>query len=114
MAIFRYIFVVTERLGSEDLVLRLTQAIGEEGKEEMASVAEQLREEGERRGLVKGRVEGLAEGQRKVLLKLLRARFGELPEAAVTRVNAASVAQLDLWAECVLSAPTLADVLESP
>jgi hypothetical protein len=48
-----------------------------------------------------------------MLLELLRTRFGELPEAAVARVNAADVAQLDLWAKQVLSAPTLADMLGS-
>jgi len=31
-------------------------------------------------------------------MRQLRARFGELSEAAVARVNAADVAQLDLWA----------------
>jgi len=50
----------------------------------------------------------------KLLLRLLRARFGDLPEVAVARVNAADAAQLDLWAERVLSAPTLADVLKNP
>ena len=116
--IFRYIFVVNERFGADELVGLLGQAVGEEGKEEMASVAEQLREEGERRGLVRGRVEGrvegLLEGQRKLLLKQLRARFGELTEAALARVNGADIAQLDIWAERVLSAPTLAEALGGP
>jgi hypothetical protein len=48
-----------------------------------------------------------------MLLKLLRARFGELPEAAVARVNAAELEQLDTWAERVLYAQTLADVIGS-
>jgi hypothetical protein len=52
------------------------------------------------------------EGRREMLLKLLRTRFGAVPEAAVERVTAADLAQLDLWAERVLTAPTLADVLE--
>jgi len=132
--IFRYIFAVNERFAPEELMGLLVQAVGEEGKKEMASVADQLRAEGERKGLARGEVEGerkglargqlegerkgLArgqlEGQRRLLLKQLRARFGDLPEIAVARVNAADNAQLDLWAERVLSAPTLADVLKSP
>jgi hypothetical protein len=107
--IFRYIFMVNERFGSKELVGLLAQAVGEEGKAEMASVADQLREEGRR----DGEAEGLLRGQRKILLKLLRARFGELPEAAVARVNAAELGQLDTWAERVLSAQTLADVIGS-
>jgi hypothetical protein len=45
------------------------------------------------------------------LLKQLRARFGALPEAAVARVNDASAAELDDWAEQILTAPSLADLL---
>ena len=100
----------------------VAEQLREEGRQEMASVAEQLRAEGERRALARGEVEGerkgLArgqlEGQRKLLLKQLRARFGDLPEVAVARVNAADTTQLDLWAERVLSAATLAEVLQSP
>jgi hypothetical protein len=105
--IFRYIFLVNERFGVEELMGLLAQAVDEEGKREMASVADQLIERGRR----EGERNGLVQGERNVLLKLLRARFGELPEAAVARVNEADVAQLDVWAERVLSAPTLAKVL---
>ena len=70
----------------------------------MASAADQLIEQGERKGLLRGR--------REMLLRLLRTRFGDLPETVTMRVNAADVAQLDAWADRVLSAPTLADVLE--
>ena len=93
--IFRYMFMVYERVAPEELIELLGQAVDEEGK---------------RKGLARGQLEG----QRKLLLKQLRARFGDLPEVAVARVNAADNAQLDLWAERVLSAPTLADVLKSP
>jgi hypothetical protein len=115
--IYRYRMMVTERNRPEELVALLGKALGKEGQTEMALVAEQLRAEGERKGRVegerKGRVEGLIEGRRELLLKLLRTRFGELPEAAAARVNAADVGQLDLWAERVLEAPTLDDVLPS-
>ena len=69
----------------------------------MASVADQLIEQGRR--------EGEHKGQRKLLLRLLRVRFGELPESAVAQVQTADAGQLDAWAERVLSAPTLAEVL---
>jgi hypothetical protein len=99
--VFRYIFVVNERFGAEELLGLLTQVVDEEGKREMASVADQLIQQGEHKG------------QRKLLLRQLRARFGELSDAAVAQVNAADAGQLDKWAERVLSAPTLAEVLRS-
>jgi flagellar biosynthesis/type III secretory pathway protein FliH len=84
------------------------------------NVADQLREEGRRKGiaeglakgLAKGVAEGLAKGQRKVLLRQLRARFGALPEPVMARIRAADEAQLDAWADRVLTAPTLGAVLD--
>jgi hypothetical protein len=99
VTIWRYVLLVGDRFGPEDLVARLLAASGEDGKEEIVTAGEQLIERGRK------------EGQQKMLLKLLQARFGALPDAAVARVNAAGPAELDLWAECVLTAPTLEDVL---
>ena len=58
--------------------------------------------------------QGRREGERALLVKLLRARFGELPAVAVARVESAEVALLERWGERVLSAKTLADVLDEP
>jgi hypothetical protein len=60
------------------------------------------------------RREGIHEGERKLLLRQLRARFGELPATAVARIEAASEAELGQWAERLLGAQTLAEVLGPP
>ena len=59
------------------------------------------------------RREGQLEGQRGVLLKQLRVKFGELPPGVVLRVNQADASLLDLWAGRVLTAPELDEVLGS-
>lgn len=69
----------------------------------VSNVADQLR--------VEGRLKGLAEGQRSTLLRQLRSRFGALPADVIARVLAADGAQLDLWTERILTAPTLSAVL---
>lgn len=56
----------------------------------------------------------VAHGERALLLRQLRARFGELPPNAVARVEGADIAALERWGERVLSAETLADVLDEP
>jgi hypothetical protein len=59
----------------------------------------------------KGRKDGERKGKRDVLLKLLRLRFGELPAAAVARVEAAEAPELEAWTERILSASRLEDVI---
>lgn len=62
---------------------------------------------GERRGERRGE----RNAERRVLLKLLRLRFGELPDTIVARIEAAEVPELDAWTERVLAASRLEDVL---
>jgi hypothetical protein len=64
--------------------------------------------------VAQGRDEGRKEGERALLLRLLRSRFGELPVAAAARVESAEIAVLERWGERVLSAKTLAEVLDEP
>lgn len=52
----------------------------------------------------------VAEGEQKLLTKQLGRKFGELPDWAQQRLRAASVADIERWAERVLVAGTLDDV----
>jgi hypothetical protein len=60
------------------------------------------------------RKEGRKEWERSLRLRLLRSRFGELPAAAVARIEAADIADLERWGERILGARTLAEVLDGP
>jgi hypothetical protein len=56
--------------------------------------------------------EGLEQGERKLLLRLLRRRFGaEVDGEIERRVAVAPAEQVELWAERVLSAATLTELL---
>jgi hypothetical protein len=60
-----------------------------------------------------GRKEGLEEGQRKIrkiLIKQLTVKFGELPDAILQRIRAADDEYLERWAERILVAQTIDDV----
>jgi hypothetical protein len=59
-----------------------------------------------------GRVKGKREGRARTLLEQLKARFGPVPAEAKARINAANEATLARWSLAVLTAPTLAAVLE--
>jgi Domain of unknown function (DUF4351) len=58
--------------------------------------------------------QGHKEGERALLLRQLRTRFGELPAAAVARVEGAEMAVLERWGERVLTAKSLAEVFDDP
>jgi predicted transposase YdaD len=114
--------VVRRMRGVEDGVLRehlLTALVALLPEEEMISMVERLLEEDEwllelpfqQRILAEGRRQGEAagrrEGEAEVVLRLLRIRFGALPEDVTARLNAADAETLLRWSERVLNAPTL-------
>ena len=76
---------------------------------------EQGRSEGRAEGVAEGRAEGVAEGiekgQAELLLRQLELRFGVLPDAVRDRVRDASAPELEAWAERVLTAASIDEVL---
>jgi predicted transposase/invertase (TIGR01784 family) len=74
---------------------------------DLGKVHAQGRAEGRAEGEAKGRAEGKAE----TLRKLLTLKFGQPPEGALLRMNAAKEHDLDRWLERVLTADSLDAVL---
>ena len=71
-------------------------------------------EEFEQRGIEKGIEQGIIKGETLLLQRLLVKRFGPLPDDVVHQISQASVAQIDAWADRVLDAQSLDDVLRAP
>jgi hypothetical protein len=88
----------------------LERNVGSEAERIMRSTADRLRAEGRAEGGAEGKAEGITEGRAAMLLRLLTARFGEQPDAVRLRLSAATIDQLDRWAERVLDARTVDDV----
>ena len=78
----------------------------------MTGVIQRARDEGVREGIREGIREGRVEGERTVLERQLRRRFGLLSPAVVDRLHKASVADLEAWAENLLDARTTDDVFD--
>lgn len=62
-------------------------------------------------GIEQGIKQGVQRGEARMLLSLLRLRFGELPDAVQQRIESADADTLLHWSERVLTARTLAEVL---
>jgi hypothetical protein len=61
-----------------------------------------------------GRAQGYKEGVRALLMRMLRARFGELSASVVGRVESAEAAVVERWSDRVLSVTSVAEVLDEP
>ncbi|HEX6242481.1 MAG TPA: Rpn family recombination-promoting nuclease/putative transposase [Polyangiales bacterium] len=85
----------------------LVRRLGSRAEEIAMTAAERLKAEGRAEGEALGKVSGQAE----LVLKLLSLRFGVFPEQARNRVGQASLDQLAVFAERVLSAGSLDEVL---
>lgn len=94
----------------DDLVAELKSHLSGLALEKVMELEEMLARKKREEGRLEGRAEGRAERGAELVLKQLRLKFGELDADTVTRVRAATEADLDLWAERVLTAGNLADV----
>ena len=77
----------------------------------VGTIAEQILEEGEAKGRVKGLMEGEAKGLTKgkadSFLRLARLKFGEVPPGRVEQVRGAASGELDIWLDALFSAEDL-------
>ncbi|HEX2678249.1 MAG TPA: DUF4351 domain-containing protein [Polyangiales bacterium] len=93
---------------------QVLSALGREAKERLKAMdpAKYEYQSEEFKGAVaKGKAEGATEGRAAILLKLLTLKFGPLAPEVIERVRNASADTLDLWAERILSASALHEVL---
>ena len=105
----KYIEFIDIYAGLTDNEYRRYQRQYREESSTMAGVIARAREEGMEQGMQQGRVEG----ERALLERQLRRRFGLLSPKVTERLGQASAADLETWAENVLDAPSLDDVFES-
>jgi hypothetical protein len=96
-AVESYAIHITE-IATERLAALFAQIGGADDEEFIMSTAEKLIAKGEARGRVA------------VLLRMLEARFGPVPDAVIARLRAATVEELDRCADRLLGAATIDDV----
>ncbi len=97
------------------LLVHFQLAASESPASKEADVSAEIRawfEDYERKQRSQSLQEGQNAGERRLMLRLLRARFGELPPAAIARVEAADSAALERWGERMFDAVTLDEVLD--
>ena len=109
----KYIEFIDIYAGLTDNEYRRYQRQYPEDSSTMAGVIERARDEGRQQGMRQGMRQGRVEGERALLERQLRRRFGLLSPKVAERLGQASAADLETWADNVLEAPTLDDVFDS-
>jgi hypothetical protein len=69
------------------------------------------KQEGIEKGRQEGRQEGIAKGERAILVKQLALKFGTLDPETQAKIDAAPPPDLELWAERILTASTVDEVV---
>ena len=117
----RYIVGTYRGIDRKRLFDNARKAIPQE-EERIMTVAEELREEGRKEGRKRGRKEGRREGRKEgrkegraeMVLRLLVRRFKSVSGEVRARVMAASAADLEVWLDRAVDAPTLDAVFTPP
>ena len=109
----KYIEFIDSYAGLTENEYRRYQQQYREDSSTMAGVISRAREEGMQQGMEQGMDQGRVEGERALLERQLRRRFGMLSPEVTERLSQASAADLESWADNVLDAPTLDDVFNS-
>lgn len=90
---------------------KLDRVLSQERYREVRNMRLSWAEKIEEKGRKEGKKEGLLEGKRETLLRLLKTKFGPLPEEMISRVRAVpSVRELDAYLDRVLVAASLEDM----
>ena len=95
---------------SADAETRRLAFVRERALRDQRSELRAAREEGHKAGHKAGRKEGREEGMLVILQRLLTRRFGPLDANLQQRLQTASPAQLETWAERVIEARDLEEV----
>jgi hypothetical protein len=99
-AVLRYIHLVNDRVPPGEVARRLEQLLGPACKEAYVTYGERLIQQ------------GIERGERQLLVRLLSRRFDPLPDHTTRRIEAASRAELELWADRVITTSSLDEVLQ--
>ena len=109
--LMRYISLVADV--SQDEVVAVVERCLPEAKELIMTMAERLRQEGLEQGLERGREEGMLGGRIRIVRRQLELRFGVLDQTVVQRLESSDEAALERFADRLLTAPTVEEVLAS-
>ncbi|HYI72973.1 MAG TPA: Rpn family recombination-promoting nuclease/putative transposase [Skermanella sp.] len=116
--VVKYLFGVGDATQLERLRAVLGRVMPGQEDEIMPTIGDVYVAQGVAKGLAQGRALGLEQGhaqaKAETLMRMLRRRFGEVPEAVEQKVSAAAVSDIDNWIDALVDGKPLDAVFEDP
>ncbi|MDO9142525.1 MAG: hypothetical protein Q7U38_19570, partial [Methylobacter sp.] len=106
----KYRIVLPEIDDLQELNIMLAERLEQWAHDYKAEGLQEGLAKGLEKGLAKGLEKGLAKGEMLALQKLLSRRFGVIPAEMTARISSATLADIELWFDRAIDAPTLDDV----
>jgi Domain of unknown function (DUF4351) len=104
--VIKYIFRAFREIDRDEVVRFLTTIKEKAGPVMVSNIAQEWIDEGRAQGLM----QGMTQGEARLLTKLLTGRFGPLPAEVTARMEDADTDALETWAGRLLDARTLDEV----
>jgi hypothetical protein len=108
-ALLNYVTLVCEGFSWDDFHATIHE-LAPEAEETIMTIAEQLIAKGREKGREEGREQGREEGRIELLSTLLTLKFGSIPPEYHSRLAAAGLEELHIWAERVLFCASIDEV----
>ncbi|MCP4606190.1 MAG: hypothetical protein GY847_37705, partial [Proteobacteria bacterium] len=107
----KYLDFIDLYAGLDDNERLIYQSRYPDEEKKMKGFVERYREEGMQKGMQKGMQEGMQKAEVLVLVRLLRSKFGDLPNGIRARIESADSVTLLRWLDRVLTANDINEVI---
>lgn len=109
-AMLKYAIDQGEIQNVELFLLEIHQNLPKPLEEKVMTIAEQLIEKGLKRGIEQGIQQGMQQGELALLTRLIKRRFGNVPQFYQEKMQKADKASIMLWSENLLEANCLEEI----
>jgi methylphosphotriester-DNA--protein-cysteine methyltransferase len=107
-----YISTVGESANGKIVLKYIAENIDKETGGEIMTIAEQIAQKAENKGFMAGMEKGKAEGEAAMLVRLLKKKFGVIPEKYLQRIEEADAETLLMWGDEIVDAQTMNNIFK--
>lgn len=108
--VLKYVIAGTRQGDKNLLIQEAERHLSLELQGEIMTIAQQWKEEGIQQGMKQGIQQGMQQGEATILMRLIRRRFGDIPQSLAQRIIQADAETLLQWGDKVLEAADIEEI----